>query len=57
MSFANEHLSFRKFEDMANNTKQVAHYSDIMLSAIIGIIRFLIFGFMAYAFWIGAVFV
>ena len=57
VSFANEHISFKKFEEMAKATREVSLHSNNMISLITGIIRFLIFGFTSYGFWIGSVFV
>lgn len=57
VSFANEHLSFKKFEEKAKSTREISLFSNIMLSIINGIVRFLIIGFNAYGFWVGSVFI
>lgn len=57
VSFANEKKEVDKFFKTAIETRKIAHKTDLYISMIIGLIRFLLIGFYSYAFWIGSVFV
>lgn len=57
VSFAQEEREVAKFYKQATETKDIAHQTDILISFLIGMVRFLLLGFYSYAFWIGTVYV
>jgi len=56
-SFANEDKEIKKFDTLANEVREISHRSEYWLAAMIGIFRFVIFGFYAYSFWIATVYI
>ena len=56
-SFGREDREIRKFSSWARRTQRVAKKSTFMMSFMVGIMKFSIFGFYAYSFYIGSLFV
>jgi len=56
-SFANEDKELNKFEKLADEVRSISHRSEYWLAAMVGMFRFVIFGFYAYAFWIATVYI
>lgn len=56
-SFANEEKEIKKFTDLANEVRVVAHKQEFWLSTFFAFFRLFIFGFYVYAFYIATIFI
>ena len=56
-SFAKEEKEIAKFEKQAHDVKEISHTSEVWLSGMIGMFRFVVFGFYVYSFWIATVYI
>jgi len=56
-SFGREDRELKKFASFARRTQRVAKKSTFMMSFMVGIMKFAIFGFYAYSFYMGSLFV
>ena len=56
-SFGREDRELRKFSQYARRTQRVAKKSTFMMSFMVGIMKFSIYGFYVYSFYIGSHFV
>jgi ABC-type multidrug transport system fused ATPase/permease subunit len=56
-SFSNEEKEIEKFVKQANVVRNSTYKHEVLSSSFMGLIRFMIFSFYVYAFWIGTVFI